>query len=45
MLHAYFVNLANKVDELSRTNVDENTRENYKFIMMRFKRNYFDKQH
>ena len=45
MLHAYFVNLANKVDELSRTNVDENTRENYKFIMMRFKRNYFDKRH
>lgn len=45
MLHAYFVNLANKVDELSRTNVDENTRENYKFIVMRMKRNYFNKQH
>ena len=45
MLHAYFVNLANKVDELSKTNVDEDTRENYKFIVMRLKRNYFDKQH
>ena len=45
MLHAYFVNLANKIDELAKTNVDDNTRENYKFIMMRFKRNYFNKQH
>lgn len=45
MLHAYFVNLANKIDDLSKTSIDDNTRENYKFIMMRFKRNYFNKQH
>ncbi len=45
MLHAYFVNLANKVEQLSKNNVDKATRDNYEFIMMRFKRNYFDKQH
>ncbi len=45
MLHAYFVNLANKVEHLSKNNVDKATRDNYEFILMRFKRNYFDKQH
>ena len=45
MLHAYFVNLAKKVEQLSKNNIDKATRDNYEFIMMRFKRNYFDKQH
>lgn len=45
MLHAYFVELANKVEQLSKSHADKATRDNYEFIMMRLKRNYFDKQH
>lgn len=45
MLHAWFVSLAEKVNELAVSHPDKATRDNYKFIAMRLNRNYFDKQH
>lgn len=45
MLHAWFVDLAKKVNELAASHPDKATRDNYKFIAMRLNRNYFDKQH
>lgn len=45
MLHVWFVDLAQKVGELAESHPDKATRDNYKFIVMRLNRNYFDKQH
>ena len=44
VLHAYFVELARKVKELSETHQDSLTRENYRVMLMRMNREYFDKQ-
>lgn len=44
VLHAYFVEMARKVKELSETHQDPLSRENYRVMLMRMNREYFDKQ-
>ncbi len=44
VLHTYFIDIANKIIELSKTHVDESTRANYLLMVMRMNREYFNKQ-
>lgn len=43
VLHAYFIDVANKITELSKTHTDEATRANYQLMVMRMNREYFNK--
>ena len=42
--HAYFVELARKVKDLSERHTDVSTRSNYQVMLLRMKREYFEKQ-
>ena len=42
--HAYFVELARKVKDLSEKHQDPSTRSNYQVMLLRMNREYFDKQ-
>ena len=44
MYHAYFVELARKVKDLSERHTDVSTRSNYQVMLLRMKREYFEKQ-
>lgn len=44
VLHAYFIKMAQEVKRLSETHQDPVTRENYRLILMKLNREYFDKK-
>jgi len=43
MLHTYFIKTANKIKTLSETHTDPTCRENFKLMMIKMNREYFDK--
>lgn len=44
VLHVYFIKMAQEVKRLSETHQDPVTRENYRLILMKLNREYFDKK-
>lgn len=43
VLHSYFMQIAEKIRDLSQTHADSSTRANYQMMVMRMNKNYFNK--